>query len=101
MRRIDWDLLVVVYSLPDLWQHYYWSSLSVAPNPAGRARIRLWNVIQVLPPLLTLAGMLLVVVVLGRGVDAAIGVWTIAYVLTAMFALVHNRPFRICAAIKR
>ncbi|MFY9580205.1 MAG: oligosaccharide flippase family protein [Gaiellaceae bacterium] len=57
----------------------------------GRARIRLWNVIQVLPPLLTLAGMLLVVVGLGGGVDAAVGVWTIAYVLTAVVALIAAR----------
>jgi O-antigen/teichoic acid export membrane protein len=57
----------------------------------GRARIRLWNVIQVLPPLLTLAGMLIVVVGLGRGVDAAVGVWTTAYVLTAVFALAATR----------
>src|SRR5207244_1321186 len=39
----------------------------------GRARVRLWNVIQILPPLLTLAGMLLVVVGLDGGVDAAVG----------------------------
>lgn len=57
----------------------------------GRARIRLWNYIQVLPPLLTLAGMLIVVVGLHRRVDAAVAVWTIAYVLTAVFALAAAR----------
>jgi O-antigen/teichoic acid export membrane protein len=57
----------------------------------GRARIRLWNYIQVLPPLLTLAGMLVVVVGLHRGVDAAVAVWTIAYILTAVFALIAAR----------
>ena len=57
----------------------------------GRARVRLWNVIQILPPLLTLAGMLLVVVGLDGGVDAAVGVWTIAYVLTAVVALIAAR----------
>jgi len=57
----------------------------------GRARIRLWNYIQVLPPLLTLVGMLIVVVGLDRGVDGAVAVWTIAYVLTAFFALVATR----------
>jgi len=57
----------------------------------GRARVRLWNVIQILPPLLTLAGMLIVVVGLGRGVDAAVGVWTAAYVLTGVFTLVAAR----------
>jgi O-antigen/teichoic acid export membrane protein len=57
----------------------------------GRARIRLWNYIQVLPPLMTLVGMLIVVVGLGHGVDGAVAVWTIAYVLTAVFALVATR----------
>src|SRR6266511_1590128 len=57
----------------------------------GRARIRLWNYIQVLPPLVTLVGMLIVVVGLDRGVDGAVAVWTIAYVLTAFFALVATR----------
>jgi len=53
----------------------------------GAARIRLWNYIQVLPPVLTLAGMLVAVVGLGRGVDAAVAVWTLAYFATAVFAL--------------
>jgi len=26
MQQQDWDLLVVVYSLPDVWQHYYWTA---------------------------------------------------------------------------
>jgi O-antigen/teichoic acid export membrane protein len=53
----------------------------------GAARIRLWNYIQVLPPLLTLAGMLVVVVGLRGGVDAAVAVWTVAYFATMLFAL--------------
>ena len=71
----------------------------------GRARIRLWNYIQVLPPLLTLAGMLIVVVWLGRGVDAAVGVWTLAYWLTAVFALLAARdlwlPLRLPPVLDR
>jgi predicted AlkP superfamily phosphohydrolase/phosphomutase len=39
MRRLDWDLLVVVYSLPDVWQHYYWAALSAAPAQAGRSQM--------------------------------------------------------------
>jgi predicted AlkP superfamily phosphohydrolase/phosphomutase len=39
MRQLDWDLLVVVYSLPDVWQHYYWAALSAAPDKVGRSRI--------------------------------------------------------------
>jgi O-antigen/teichoic acid export membrane protein len=57
----------------------------------GSARIRLWNYIQVLPPLLTLAGMLVVVVGLGGGVDAAVAVWTAAYFVTMAFALIAAR----------
>ena len=53
----------------------------------GQARIRVWNYIQALPPLLTLVGMLIAVVWLDGEVDAAIGVWTLAYFLTAAFAL--------------
>src|SRR3954447_17134176 len=57
----------------------------------GTARTRLWNYIQILPPLLTLIGMLVVVVGLGRGVDAAVAVWTAAYFVTSAFALVAAR----------
>jgi O-antigen/teichoic acid export membrane protein len=57
----------------------------------GRARIRLWNYIQALPPLLTLIGMLIVVVGLGHGVDGAVAVWAAAYFATAAFALVAAR----------
>lgn len=38
-QHIAWDLLVVVYSLPDVWQHYYWSALETTPDPTGRALI--------------------------------------------------------------
>ncbi len=57
----------------------------------GGARIRLWNYIQVLPPLLTLIGMLIVVVGLGHGVDGAVAVWTAAYFATSLFALAAAR----------
>lgn len=57
----------------------------------GLARVRLWNAIQALSPLLTLAGMLVLVVGLGGGVRAALVAWTAAHVLTAAFALVATR----------
>lgn len=57
----------------------------------GSARIRLWNYIQVLPPLLTLGGMLVVIVGLGGRVDAAVAVWTVSYFVTSAFALVATR----------
>lgn len=38
MGRLDWHLMVVVYSLPDLWQHYFWAHLA-EPGAPGRAVI--------------------------------------------------------------
>ena len=64
---------------------------SVSGVLLGSARIRLWNYIQLLPPILTLAGMLVVVVGFGGGVDAAVAVWTASYFVTAAFALVAAR----------
>jgi O-antigen/teichoic acid export membrane protein len=57
----------------------------------GLARVRLWNYIQALPPLLTLLGMLLLVVGLGGDVQAAVVAWSIAHFLTAAFALFGAR----------
>jgi O-antigen/teichoic acid export membrane protein len=57
----------------------------------GQARVRLWNYIQALSPLLTLVGMLVLVVALDGGVDAAILAWTLAHFLTAAFAVVAAR----------
>jgi O-antigen/teichoic acid export membrane protein len=57
----------------------------------GQARIRLWNYIQALPPLLTLIGLLVVVVGLDHGVEGAVAVWTAAYFATAAFALFAAR----------
>lgn len=72
----------------------------------GQARVRLWNYIQALPPLLTLVGMLIVVVGLGGGVEGAVGVWTVAYFLTCAFALVAARdlwfpPSRVLRILDR
>jgi O-antigen/teichoic acid export membrane protein len=57
----------------------------------GLARVRVWNYVQALSPLLTLAGMLVLVVGLGGGVRAAVVAWTLAHVLTAAFALAVTR----------
>jgi len=64
---------------------------SVSGVLLGRARVRLWNVIQVVQPLLALVGMLIVVVGLGGGVDAAIAAWTVSYFLTSAVALIGAR----------
>jgi O-antigen/teichoic acid export membrane protein len=65
----------------------------------GQARIRVWNYIQALPPLLTLVGMLIAVVWLGGDVDAAIAVWTLAYFATALFALAVARDLWLPLAL--
>jgi O-antigen/teichoic acid export membrane protein len=57
----------------------------------GLARVRVWNLIQALSPILTLAGMLLLVVALDGGVRAAVVAWTAAHVVTAAFALYVTR----------
>ena len=57
----------------------------------GQARVRLWNYIQALSPLLTLIGMLVLVVALDGGVEAAVGAWTLAHFLTAAFAVAAAR----------
>jgi O-antigen/teichoic acid export membrane protein len=76
------------------------ASLALVPNVIwqtvsgvllGLARVRLWNYIQALSPILTLAGMLVLVVALDGGVRAAVAAWTVAHVLTALFALVAAR----------
>jgi O-antigen/teichoic acid export membrane protein len=67
----------------------------------GQARVRLWNYIQALPPLLTLVGMLIVVVGLGGGVEGAVGVWTAAYFLTCAFALVAARDLWFPSSVPR
>jgi O-antigen/teichoic acid export membrane protein len=57
----------------------------------GLARVRAWNYVQALSPLLTLVGMLILVVALDGGVAAALLAWTLAHVLTAALALVIAR----------
>ena len=57
----------------------------------GLARIRLWNYVQLGSPVLTLAGMLVLVVWLDTGVVGAVGAWAIANVLTAVCVLVATR----------
>lgn len=57
----------------------------------GLGRIRLWNVIQLLPTVLTLVGMLVFVVALDGGVGAALAAWVGANALTALLAVVATR----------
>ena len=57
----------------------------------GLARVRLWNYIQLAPPVLTLVGMLVLVVALDAGVAGAVGAWTLANAATATLALAATR----------
>src|SRR5919201_5693938 len=77
------------------------AGLALVPNVAwqtvsrvllGLGRIRLWNVLQLLPTVLTLVGILILVVALHGGVAAALAAWVAAHVLTALVALVATRP---------
>jgi len=57
----------------------------------GVGRLRLWNVIQLLPTVLTLVGMLVLVVGRGGGVGSALSAWVAGNALTALFALGATR----------
>ncbi len=67
----------------------------------GLARVRLWNVVQLLPPPLTLAGMLILVVWLDGGVRGAVLAWGLAHLLTAAFALAATHELWLPLAAPR
>ena len=86
-RGIGVDLAAIgaVALLPNIvWQ-------SVSGVLLGLGRVRLWNWIQALPPILTLAGMLLLVVAYDGGVRGALVAWALANAITALFALAATR----------
>ncbi len=67
----------------------------------GIGRVRLWNVIQTLPPTLTLVGVAVLVVGLGGGVTGAVLAWTLAHTLTAAYALVATRDVWLPMSLRR
>jgi O-antigen/teichoic acid export membrane protein len=79
------DLDVAAIAAAGLVPNLLWQTISGVL--LGQARVREWNYVQVLSPLLTLTGMVLLVAVLGGGVRAAVAAWTGAHVLTAAYAL--------------
>jgi O-antigen/teichoic acid export membrane protein len=94
-RGIGVELAAIgaVALLPNIvWQ-------SVSGVLLGLGRVRLWNWIQALPPILTLAGMLVLVVAYDGGVRGALVAWALAHAITAVFALVATRhvwtPFTV------
>lgn len=60
---------------------------SVSGVLLGQARVRLWNYVQLGSPVLTLAGMLVLVVSLDLGVLGAVTAWLVANIATAAFSL--------------
>jgi O-antigen/teichoic acid export membrane protein len=70
--------------VPAVWQ-------SISGVLRGLGRVRLWNVIQTLPPVGTFIGMLVLVVGLHGGVRGAVLAWTLAHILTALFSLTATR----------
>ena len=78
-------LIAAVALVPNvIWQ-------TVSGILLGLARVRVWNYVQALSPILTLAGMLVLVVGLDGEVHAAVAAWTLAHLLTAVFALTVSR----------
>lgn len=74
-------LLAALALVPNvLWQ-------TVSGVLLGLARVRLWNYIQILPPVLTVVGMVAFVVVADWGVPGAVGAWAAANGVTAVVAL--------------
>jgi O-antigen/teichoic acid export membrane protein len=81
----DVALLAAAALVPNvIWQ-------TVSGVLLGLARVRVWNAIQIASPLLTLAGMVVLVIALDGGVRAAVAAWTLAHVLTAIYALASCR----------
>ena len=83
------DLDVALAASVALVPNVVWQTLSGVLM--GLGRIRLWNYVQLAPPTLTLAGMLVFVVWLDGDVVAALLAWALANTLTALFALASTR----------
>lgn len=97
--RLDVAVLAALGLVPNvLWQ-------TVSGVLLGVSRIRVWNLVQLLSPVLTLLGTLVLVLGLDGGVRAAVLAWTLAHVLTAAFALAATRdlwlPLRLPHALDR
>jgi O-antigen/teichoic acid export membrane protein len=86
------------------------ASLALVPNVVwqslsgvlmGLGRIRLWNYVQLSPPVLTLVGMLVFVVWLDGEVVAALLAWALANALTALFALAAARDLWLPVSVPK
>lgn len=90
---VELAAIAAVALLPNIvWQ-------SVSGVLLGLGRVRVWNWIQALPPILTLAGMLVLVVAYDGGVRGALVAWALAHAITAVVALAATRhvwaPFAV------
>jgi O-antigen/teichoic acid export membrane protein len=69
----------------------------------GQGRLRLWNVIQLISPALSLVGLLVFCAGLGAGVGGALVAWMLAHVVAAGIALAATRelwwPARVRGAL--
>jgi O-antigen/teichoic acid export membrane protein len=80
---------LAVIGAPAVVANIVWQTMSGVL--LGQGRIRLWNVIQLLSPVLALLALLVLVAGLDAGVDGAVAGWMAANVLTAAFALAAAR----------
>jgi O-antigen/teichoic acid export membrane protein len=67
----------------------------------GLGRVRMWNVIQTLPSVLTVVGFAVFVIGLDLGVTGAVLAWTVTHVLTAAFALFAIRHVWVPIPLRR
>jgi len=67
----------------------------------GLGRVRLWNIIQTLPSVLTVAGFAVFVIGLDLGVTGAVLAWTVTHFLTAAFALFAIRHVWMPVPLRR
>lgn len=86
------------------------ASLALVPNVIwqcicgvllGLNRVRLWNVIQTVPQVLTLVWVLILVVGLHMGVTGAILGWTLTHVCTAAYALYATRDIWVPMSMRQ
>lgn len=85
--QVDWDLAAL--GAAGIFPNVIWQTISGVL--LGQGRLRLWNVIQLLSPVLALAFLLVLVAGADLGVGGALAAWSLANLATASFALLAAR----------
>jgi O-antigen/teichoic acid export membrane protein len=93
------SLSLALTGAPALIPNILWQTLSGVL--LGEGRIRLWNVIQLSAPVLSLVLLLVLVAGLDAGVHGAVAGWAAAQALTAVFALAAARDLWLPASLPR